>query len=482
MQREILNAFKWGFIGKISNQLVGFIITVILARLLVPEDFGLLAMIVAFSSLVSGFVNLGFSSAIIQAKQIDKKELSTIFYLNIIIGIFIALFFFSSAAFIADFYNDERLISISKVFSLTFLINSVGLVSFALLERKLKFKEIMVINLISGFLSGSIGLILAYTGFGVWSILFQSLFNEFFKSILAIYFSKYIPLLYFKINLLKKLWSFGGPLFLSGLVNSIFSKIDYLVIGKFFPPSLLGLLYRAKSFRTLIMRYSSDSLGKVLFPIFSKKQEDIIWVSNSVSLSLKVSFYLIAFISSLLFLVGDEMFVILFSEKWIGAVPYFKVLILSSVTFPMITILGNVLIGLGDSKRFLFLDTFEKIGLLVGLGLAIYKNNLMLYLYTDLIVRVIAVVIFYVRVNKILIINNKNILISFFSSIIILTLSFSFVHLFLSMLSIENIWLIATFKGIVFISFFYLISEIDQLMQNESNLFLIKSFKTNYKS
>jgi len=230
------------------------------------------------------------------------------------------------------------------------------------------------------------------------------------------------------------------------------------------------------------MRYSSDSLGKVLFPIFSKKQEDIIWVSNSVSLSLKVSFYLIAFISSLLFLVGDEMFVILFSEKWIGAVPYFKVLILSSVTFPMITILGNVLIGLGDSKRFLFLDTFEKIGLLVGLGLAIYKNNLMLYLYTDLIVRVIAVVIFYVRVNKILIINNKNILISFFSSIIILTLSFSFVHLFLSMLSIENIWLIATFKGIVFISFFYLISEIDQLMQNESNLFLIKSFKTNYKS
>ena len=482
MKKEITDSFKWVFIGKISNQLVGFVITVILARLLVPEDFGLLAMIVAFSSLVSGFANLGFSSAIIQAKQIDKKELSSIFYLNIIIGIFLTLIFFSSAALIADFYNDARLISISKIFSLTFLINSGGLVSFALLERKLKFKEIMVINLISGFLSGSIGLILAFTGYGVWSILIQSLFNEFFKSILAIYFSKYIPLLYININLLKKLWSFGAPLFLSGLINSIFSKIDYLIIGKFFPPALLGLFYRAKSFRTLIMRYTSDSLGKVLFPIFSKKQEDITWVSNTVSLSLKVSFYLIAFASSLLFLVGDEMFIILFSEKWIGAVPYFKVLILSSVTFPMITILGNVLIGLGHSKRFLFLDTFEKIGLLTGLVLAVYKNDLMLYLYTDLIVRVIAVVIFYVRINKILMINNKNILISFLSTTIIVILSFSSVHVSLSMLSIVNIWLIANFKGVAFISFFYLMSEIDQLIKNESNLFLIKSFKANYKS
>ena len=482
MQKEITNAFKWVLIGKISNQLVGFVITVILARLLFPEDFGLLAMIVAFSSLVSGFVNLGFSSAIIQAKQINEKELSSVFYLNIGIGITLAFIFFLSSSFIADFYNDLRLINISKVFSLTFVINSLGLVSLALLEKKLKFKEIMYINIISGFSSGIIGLILAFSGYGVWSILIQSLFNEFFKSILALYFSKYIPLLYFNIHSLKNLWGFGMPLFLSGLFNSIFSKIDYLIIGKFFPAALLGLLYRAKSFRTLIIRYTSESLGKVLFPVFSKKQDDILWISNTVSLSLKVSFYFILFFSILLFLIGDEMFIILFSEKWLGAVPYFKILILSSVTFPMISILGNVLIGLGKSKRFLFLDTFEKIGLLIGIILAVYKNNLLLYLCIDFIVRFIAVGIFFTRVDKLLKFNKKEILVSFLSSLIIVMFSLYSVNIFLSMLSTENIWLIIIFKGVIFVGCFYILSEVDQRLQKKSNLYLIKSLITNYKS
>jgi teichuronic acid exporter len=482
MQKEITTAFKWMLIGKISNQFIGFVLTVILARLLFPEDFGLLAMIVAFSSLVSGFVNLGFSSAIIQAKQIDEKELSSVFYLNICIGLILAFIFFLSSSFIANFYNDSRLINISKVFSITFVINSLGLVSLALLEKELKFKQIMYINIISGFSSGIIGVILAFSGYGVWSILIQSLFNEFFKSILAIYFSKYIPLLYFKFQCLKKLWGFGAPLFLSGLINSIFSKIDYLIIGKFFPAALLGLLYRAKSFRTLIIRYTTESLGKVLFPVFSKKQDDIVWISNTVTLSLKLSFYLILFFSILLFTIGEEMFIILFSEKWLGAVPYFKILILSSVTFPMISILGNVLIGLGKSKRFLFLDSFEKIGLLIGIVLAVYKNNLLIYLYIDFIVRLVAVGIFYFRVDKILKLNKKEISVSFLSSIIIVLLSFYSVSFILSKLSIENIWLIIIFKGVIFTSFFYIFSEVDQRLQKKSNLHMIKSLITNYKS
>jgi teichuronic acid exporter len=481
MKKEITNAFKWDLIGKIGNQSVGFVISIILARLLVPEDFGLLAVIVSFSSLVSGFVNLGFSSAIIQSSKVNKNQLNSVFVLNLTIGLSLTVLFFLCSNFIAEFYDNDKIISISKVFSLTFVINSFGLVSMALLQKAIKFKEIMLVNLFSGLISGIVGLLLAFMDYGVWAIVIQSLLNEFLRAILSVKFSDYSPQFYFSIKSIKPLWSYGAPLFISGLFNSIFSKIDYLIIGKFFPAALLGLLYRAKSFRTLIIRYTTESLGKVLFPVFSKKQDDIAWISNTVSLSLKLSFYLILFFSILLFTIGEEMFIILFSEKWLGAVPFFKILILSSVTFPMITILGNVLIGLGKSKRYLFLDSFEKIGLLIGIILAVYKNNLLLYLYIDFFVRLIAVGIFFARVEKLLIFNKKEILFSFFSSLIISVCSFYSVNIFLSILSTENIWLIIIFKAVVFISCFYILSKVDQKLQKRSNLFLTKSLIKNYK-
>ena len=147
----------------------------------------------------------------------------------------------------------------------------------------------------------------------------------------------------------------------------------------------------------------------------------------------------------------------------------------------MITILGNVLIGLGKSKRYLFLDSFEKIGLLIGIILAVYKNNLLLYLYIDFFVRLIAVGIFFARVEKLLIFNKKEILFSFFSSLIISVCSFYSVNIFLSILSTDNIWLIIIFKAVVFISCFYILSKVDQKLQKRSNLFLTKSLIKNYK-
>ena len=481
MKKEITNAFKWDLIGKIGNQSVGFVISIILARLLVPEDFGLLAMIVSFSSLVSGFVNLGFSSAIIQSSKVNKNQLNSVFVLNLTIGLSLTVLFFLCSNFIAEFYDNDKIISMSKVFSLTFVINSFGLVSMALLQKAMKFKEIMLVNLFSGLISGIVGLLLAFMDYGVWAIVIQSLLNEFLRAILSVKFSDYSPQFYFSIKSIKPLWSYGSPLLISGLFNSIFSKIDYLIIGKFFPAALLGLLYRAKSFRTLIIRYTSESLGKVLFPVFSKKQDDIAWISNSVSLSLKLSFYFILFFSILLFTIGEEMFIILFSEKWLGAVPFFKILILSSVTFPMITILGNALIGLGKSKRFLFLDSFEKTGLLIAIAIAVYKNNLLLYLYLDFIVRFIAVGIFFTRVDKLLRFDKKDILVSFLSSLIITMFSFCSVNIALSMLSIENIWLTIIFKAFVFVSCFYIISEVDQKLRKKSNLLLIKLLIKSYK-
>lgn len=482
MKNNIISGLKWDFVGKMLNQSFGFIVTIVLARLLEPDDFALLAMVSAFSAFVNGFVNFGYTSALIQKKNIKDDDIYSVFYFNIVVAIFISLLFYLSAPLIATFYNNLLIEPIAKLLSLTFVLSSFGLVPWALLAKNLEFKLRMNVSVISGFVSGLFGIIFAFSGFGVWSLVFQVLINELLRSLLSIFYNNFQIKFLFSITSLKSLSKFGVPVFVSGLINSIFSKIDYLIIGKFFPVTLLGLLYRAKSFRTLIIRYSSDSLGKVLFPVYSKKQDDIAWVSSITNFSLKTTFYIIIFLSMLLFLVGEEMFVILFSEKWLGAVPYFKILILSSVTFPMISILGNVLIGLGKSTRFLFLDMFEKIGLLIGIVLAVYKNNLLLYLYIDFIIRLISFGIFYFHVNKVIFLNNIDILFSFLSSIVITFFSFFIVHFILSIFIIENIWLIIIFKGVVFISLFYIFSEVDQRLQKNSNLHLIKSFIKNYKS
>lgn len=468
MKKEITNSLKWQLIGKIVNQSVGFFITIILSRLLIPEDFGLLAILVAFTSLVNGFVNFGFSSALIQKKQINKDETSSVFYVNIFMGVLLTIVFFFASNFIGDFYQDDRISKMAKVFALTFTINSFGLIGLALLEKEMRFKDLMKLQIISGITSGIIGVILAFNGFGVWSLLIQSLINESIKAILALWFSSFRPKLSFSFTSLKPLWKYGSNLFISGLLNSIFLRIDYLVIGKFFPAALLGLFYRAKSFRTLIMRYTSDSLGKVLFPVFSKKQDDLEWIKKSVEESLIIVVSIIGLFSAGLYCLGEEIFIILFSEKWIEAVPFFKILLLSSITFPIISILTNVLNGLGFSRKFLYADFFEKIGLIIGLVSAIYFNDFLLYLYVDLLVRYLNVCLFLYTVNKIVPLNIKRISFLLIFIISAFIASFLATDLFLELVSIEILPLRFVLKGFIFVSVFFLFFLMENIFNKNS--------------
>ncbi|WP_288955301.1 lipopolysaccharide biosynthesis protein [uncultured Polaribacter sp.] len=468
MENKILNSFKWDLLGKIINQSVGFVITIILSRLLMPEDFGLLALLVAFTSLVNGFVNFGFSSALIQKKTINITETSSVFFLNVFMGTVITVIFFFLSKFISEFYGDYRLNSLAKVFSLTFVINSTGLVSLALLEKEMRFKELMKIQTVSGMTSGVIGVTLALNDYGVWSLLIQSLINELLKALLALRISSFKPLFLFNYNALKPLGKYGFNLFLSGLLNSIFFRVDYLVMGKFFSPVLLGLFYRAKSFRTLIMRYTSDSLGKVFFPVFSKKQNDFSWMRKTILESLVIVSSLICFIATGLFVLSEEIFVILFSEKWVGAIPYFKILLLSSITFPIISIFSNVINGMGFSKKFLFTDIFEKIGILFGLIFAIYYKDFFIYLYIDLFVRYLNVFLFLYTVNKIISIEIKKIifLLAFVSSVFLFSIFaissvFSFFHDI-------NIYFMFILKGVGVIIIFALAIFIENKFNNNS--------------
>lgn len=410
MKHQILNGFKWDLFGKLGNQIIGFLITILLARILNPSDYGLLAMVVAISSFVNGFINLGFTSALIQKSKISDIEVSSVFTLNICLGLLLSFIFFVSSGLISNFYEIPELKEIAQVMSLSFFINSFGLVGLALLAKKLDFKSTMIINLVSGITSGLFGLILAYNNFEVWSLVYSSLLNEAIRSCLALHKSK--QKLRFKISFpsLKPLFNYGSKLFISGLMNSISNQIDYLIIGKFFSPNILGIFYRAKSFRTLIIRFFSESLGKVLFPAFSLKQNDKKWIASTIKNSIIIVIQCITLLNTLLILNSYEIFSILFTDKWLGSVKYFEVFMLSSIFIPLNNICGSAINGLGHSSLFLKIDLTEKIMLMLAVVSALVTENLILYLYIDGLIRFTMLLIYLSSTKSLIIVDIKYII------------------------------------------------------------------------
>lgn len=402
MRGQILDGLKWDIVGKLINQFVGFFITIVLARLILPEEFALLAMITAFSSFVNGFVNFGFSSAIIQKKSVSSEELSSVFVINILLGILITITFYFSASFIARFYQHYELKSIAQVLSTTFVISSFGLLPWALMEKRFQFKLRMQVSVLSAVISGSLGVALAVKGYGVWSLVYQTVVNEFCRSFLSFILVKFRPKPVLNFHCLGGLSKIGLPIMLSGLMGSIFLRLDYLLIGKFFPSSILGLLFRAKSFRELIVRFSSESVGRVLFPVFSEKQNDRVWISNTALKSITMLIILVSTVTALLLVVDFELFYFLFGKKWFGAVRYFRLLLLSSITYPVVTVCTNVLIGLGKTKRFLIIDVVEKSGLVLGLVLAVHSRNIIYYLIVDLVTRYVVATIYLLRLEGVI--------------------------------------------------------------------------------
>jgi len=263
-------AFIWDFFGKMAKQGMGFIVTIFLARLLEPSDFGLIAMVMVIVGIADVFSDIGLGGALIQRRRVLPVHYSSVFYLNISVGVLLALILFFSAEQVAAFYENEQLIPLAKVISLTFVLNAFSSVQVTKLRKELNFALITKVSFLSSFFSGIIGISLAFYGAGVWSLVAQSLSVGFIFNIFIWYASDWKPSFLFSFKALKQLWGFGFHMFLVGVLNAVFSRLDYIVIGKLFTPTALGFYQRAKSLNMMLVQYSSGSLMTVMFPVLSK--------------------------------------------------------------------------------------------------------------------------------------------------------------------------------------------------------------------
>jgi teichuronic acid exporter len=383
-------AFLWDLFGKMATHGMGFVVTIFLARLLEPSDFGLIAMVMVVIGMASVFTDVGLGGALIQRRKVRPIHYASVFYFNIVVGFFLTLITYFSAPWISEFYNNAQLLPLAQVMALSFAINAFSSVQSTRLRKELNYALLTRIGLISSLSSGVLGISLALWGAGVWSLVAQTLTMGIVYNIFIWSAANWKPSLEFSWKALTQLWGFGFRMFLSGMLEAIFTNLDFLIIGKLFPPATLGYFQRAKSLNGMAVQYSSGSLIAVLFPVLSKVQKDLPRFQSIVIKGFGIISFVIFFLLGSLYLVSEELIVLLFSDKWLPSVELFKILVLSGFAYPLSALLVNVLSSRGNSKAFLRLEIYKKLIASVSFFI-LYLWGVEAFLYSLLINATLAV-------------------------------------------------------------------------------------------
>jgi teichuronic acid exporter len=369
LKQRSTKAFAWDLIGKFSNQGISFIISIFLARLLAPEDFGMLAMVNVVIGLAAVLVDMGLGSALIQRQNLKEEHYGSVFYFNIAVGTTLFLLFFLSAGLVAKFYERPDLKPIMKVMSLNFIISSFCNVQRTWLRKQLKYSVLTKAGIWAMANGGITGVTLAFLNFGVWALVAQSLVSGITNNIYVYFFTGWKPRLLLRKEALKNLWGFGFNMFLSGLLDTIYRQLDSLIIGKLFSPATLGQYFRAKSLNQFVINYTSGSLMSVLFPVLSSIQNEDERYKNVISRSFHLLNFATFFLLGFLFLTAKDIIVILFSDKWLPSVEYFRIIVLAGFVYPFSALLVNIISSKGNSRAFLKLEIWKKV--FIGLNFII---------------------------------------------------------------------------------------------------------------
>ena len=383
-----IQAFIWDLLGKVGIHASSFIVMIILARLLTPADFGLIAMIMVIVGIATIFSDIGLGGAIIQRRRVLQIHYSSVFFFNISAGFILTILTFFSANLIANFYNNPELVPIVQVISTIFIISSFHALQMVILRKELNYKLLTQVTLIASISSGTIGVVLAFLDFGVWSLVAQILSRELITNIVIWNRTSWIPSFAFSFKALKQLWGYGFNMFLSGVIDTIYEKLDYMIIGKLFSPAVLGFFHQARQLNLFVIKYSSGSLMSVLFPILSKIQKDIIYFRRVIIKSLGIICFITFFILGELYVTADELIVGLFGDKWEPSIYYFKILALSGFAYPISALMVNILSSRGKSKEFLKLEIYKKIIQSINLYI-LYLYGIDIFLYGVIITSIL---------------------------------------------------------------------------------------------
>lgn len=361
LKKKTVKGLFWSFSEVVLNQGIQFIIQIFLARLLLPEQFGLIGMITVFIAVSNSIIDSGFTNALIREENATQEDYSTVFYFNLIVSVILYLILYISSPNISIFFGQVELNKVLRVLALTLIINSFGLIQRTILTRKINFRAQMNINVFSSLVSGVIAVFLAYKGFGVWSLVFRTLIMQAIQAILLSLVNRWKPSLVFSINSFKRLFGFGWKLLVSGLIDTLYNNLYYLVIGKCYSATDLGYYTNAQKLRDVAATSISTSVQKVTYPVLSSIKNNDNRLRNVYKKIIRSSVYITFPIMLGLAIIARPLILFLFGYNWINSIEYFQILCIAGMLYPLHAINLNILQVKGRSDLFLKLEIIKKI-------------------------------------------------------------------------------------------------------------------------
>ncbi|MBK7410551.1 MAG: lipopolysaccharide biosynthesis protein [Saprospirales bacterium] len=376
LSEQSLSGVLWLFLDKLGSSSINFLITIVLARLLLPEDFGLVAMVMIFFELSSVFVESGFSTALIREKTISEIDKSTTFIFNLISSVVLYVALFLCAPLIASFFDQPLLTWIVRVMGLNLVIESIAIIQRSTLTQQIDFKTQTKARFLAVVLSGVVGIGLALAGFGVWALVVRIGVMGLMETASLWRLNPWKPSLQFSKASFRKLFGFGSKILSAAILDKFFTHIYKVVIGKFFSAASLGFYTQAGTFTNMVINTMFRTIQRVTYPVLSKLQDDLEKLKDGYRKVLKLSSFIIFPSMMLLGVLAEPIIVTLVGEKWLPSVPFLQLLCLSGATYHLTTVNLNMLLVLGRSDLSLKLEVIKKIiigiAIVIGLKYGIY--------------------------------------------------------------------------------------------------------------
>lgn len=360
LKKAVFSGMFWRFGEQISSQLVSFIVSIILARLLEPKEYGIVAITTVFITIANVFVTDGFGKSLIQKKDADNTDFSTVFYFNILISWVVYLIIFFSSPYIAKFYNIPILTSIMRVLGLILPISGINAIQQAYVSRHMLFQRFFWSTLVGITVSGILGIFMAYTGFGIWALVGQQLCNSVINSLVLWITVRWRPTKDFNYKKLIPLFDYGWKILLTNIINSIYDNLRSLLMGKVYSSVDLAYYNRGMNYPNLLVSNITIALSSVLFPAMSKIQSDKSKMKKAIRKSISMGTYIVFPLMAGLAGIAHNLVLWMLTEKWLMAVPYMQIACIFFALYPINITNLQAIMAIGKSSEYLKLSILKK--------------------------------------------------------------------------------------------------------------------------
>lgn len=372
LKNKTVKGVAWSALDNVSQHGVSFIVSIALARLLSPDDYGLIGIVMIFTAICTALINGGFTTALIRKKDVTNDDYNTSFIVNLCMSVILYLTIFFCSPLIADFFGRSELVALTRVSSVGLLIGALALVQQTRLTKRIDFKSQTKITLIAAITSGIIGISMALLGCGVWSLVAQALANQTIRTFLLWAVNKWVPNLSFSMKSFHELFGFGWKMMVSSLLETIWKELYQVVVGKFYSPATLGQYTRSKQFSHLFSNNLTTAIQRVTYPVLSYIQDDKERMVGAYRRIIKMAMFVTSICMLLLGAIAEPLLYCLIGPKWHEAATYLPLICISGSLYPLHAINLNMLQVLGRSDLFLVLEILKKIIGIIPLTVGIF--------------------------------------------------------------------------------------------------------------